>query len=215
MRVITISRLAGCGGAEIAGMVAQALGFRLVTKRTVEEIFRQYGFLDFDRFYEASHGFWDRFDEMQEQSVDLLGMVARSVAREGNVVILGRASFAFLQEFSDVLHVRLWAPCAVRVARVMEREGVTDHRDAERLVLQNDRVRSQLIHMCGRGHGEGPDRFDLAINTAKVPFERAAALIAEAARASSGAKPGGERLTTDIAEDPVLDRVTEKALEGA
>jgi cytidylate kinase len=213
MRVITISRLMGSGGGEVSQRVAESLGYRLVTKRTMEEIYRAYGFLDFDRFYEASHGFWDRFDEVQEQSVELLGKVVRSIARSGEVVILGRASFSFLQGLADVLNVRLWAPLGARVSRVMQERQISDRREAERLVAGNDRIRSRFVELCSRGRGSGPDAFDLAINTMKIPVEAAASLIVRAAEVASREGMDGMPGVSSIAPDPILDGEVAKTLQ--
>jgi cytidylate kinase len=208
MRVITISRLVGSGGAEVAGLVASAMGFRLVTKETLEAVFGKYGFVEFQRFYEGTGGFWDRFGDKQEDSLDFLGLVMRSLAREGSLVILGRASFIFLGEYADVLNVRLWAPLDSRVARVMERTGIAGRREAERRVTHDDQQRARFLHLCARGREADPGAFDLAINTAKVPLQAAAALVAETARGGGQGSP----TTLDIPAEEILDKVTEEAL---
>ncbi len=47
MAVITVSREIGSQGTHIASMAAQALDYHVADQRTIEEVFRQYGFLDF------------------------------------------------------------------------------------------------------------------------------------------------------------------------
>lgn len=62
MSVVTISRLTGSGGKEIGRKISEKMSYHFVTKNTIEEIFRDYGLIKFDKIYETVPGFWPRFD---------------------------------------------------------------------------------------------------------------------------------------------------------
>ena len=82
----------------------------------------QYGLVEFDKEYDALPGFLEKLTdehriERRDEAVHMLNRAIRAVAQHGNVVILGRSGFEVLAPFADILHVRLQAPIAVRVAR--------------------------------------------------------------------------------------------------
>src|SRR5512135_3353328 len=107
MSVITISREFGSDGSYIAEKVAQALGYHFADKKTLEDVLTQYGFVEFDKEYDAARGLWARFDARTMDMINMLNRVIQAVARHGNVVILGRGSFAVLGGLADVLNVRI------------------------------------------------------------------------------------------------------------
>jgi len=148
MSAITISREIGSQGDEIAAQVALALGHHLVDRRFIGSILSQYGLVEFDQEYQTLPGFWQRFDAQREQRRDqmvaMLNQVIQAVARHGNVVIVGRSGYVVLAGFADVLHVRLQAPQAVRIARVAVSQGLSAAQ-AEDAVQTSDLVRATFV----------------------------------------------------------------------
>lgn len=215
MGVVTISRQEGCGGEEIGKKVADRLGYHFVTKETIEGFFRSYGATDFERFYESTHGFWDRLDQAQDASVELLRRVIQAVARHDNVVILGRAGFAFFPNFADVLNVRLWAPLQHRVTHFMDAKGIGDRREAEAMLARSDRIRSRFVEVCFHARPDLAEAFDLSINTAKVATEAAVATIAHAVEALPEAGPEGHRTIESLPQDFVLAHDVDRVLGEA
>src|SRR5512136_2150796 len=142
MAVMTISRELGSEGAYIAKKVTQELGYHFVDKDVIERVLDQYGFVRFQKEYESGPGFWARFDGLRTRMVEFSNRVMQSVARHGNVVIVGRGSFAVLQDFADVLNVRIQAPLPIRVNRVMEQQGITEDDKARSVVEESDRLRA-------------------------------------------------------------------------
>ena len=132
MAVITISRELGSSGSDIAQQVAKNLGYEFVDKRTADGIFRQYGLTKFDDLYNSVPSFLDLINADNLLLVSMANEILEAMAKRGNIVILGRAGFAVLADYADVLHVRLQAPFAERVQRVMVREGL---RPGERVIL--------------------------------------------------------------------------------
>src|SRR5512140_55512 len=104
MAVITISNELGSGGRAIALQVAEALGAALVDKDTTDAILRQYGLTKFADLYGAAPGFLDLINADNLLLVSMANEILEAVAKRGNVVILGRAGFAVLGMYADVLH---------------------------------------------------------------------------------------------------------------
>src|SRR5262245_65428898 len=119
MAVITISRELGSGGVDIAQQVAKTLGYEFVDKRTTEGIFRQYGLTKFDDVYSSAPTFLDLLNADNLLLVSMANEIVEAMAKRGNIVILGRAGFAVLADYADVLHVRLQAIFSERLQRVM------------------------------------------------------------------------------------------------
>jgi cytidylate kinase len=214
MTVITISREFGSGGDLLAERVARALGYHLVDKAFISAVLCQYGIAEFDVEYEKQPGFWGSFDtekaERRDTMVRMLNQVVRTVARHGNVVILGRSGYAILAGLADVLHVRLQAPLEDRIERVKAEQGIALH-DAASLIKEKDRIRTAFIESFYHVPWDAPRAFDIAINTAIVPVDVAAGWVIEAARLrrnTSGSKP----TATLIEVDPVLMQVISEKL---
>src|SRR5512142_654049 len=137
MSVITISREFGSEGGYIAEKAAQSLGYHLADKTTMKNVLVQYGFVEFDEQYNADLNFWARFDQRTTEMVDMLNRVIRALAWHGNVVVVGRGSFALLGGLADVITVRIQAPLPLRVERVMIKHNIPDREQAEALVTEN------------------------------------------------------------------------------
>ncbi len=212
MKVITISRFLNSGGLTIGQQVADELGYAFVTKETIEKIMNQYGMVEFDALYEHAPGVWDRLDRFQEDMVEFLQRVMYAMARRGNVVILGRGSFAAFHNFSDVLNVRLWATAEERAKRYMKRTNNTSWREAMDFVENHDKVRNAFVERWLHGHPDRANAFDLTINTSKVPADISVRMICDIARASRGLILEKHRTTEELEIDPILMKTVEDVL---
>jgi cytidylate kinase len=215
MAVITISREVGSEGSYVGRSVAKALGYHLVDRDVMEEVFKQYGFVQFRDVYESAPGFWARFDEMRAQTVKLLNQAILAFAHHGQVVILGRGGFAVLGGFADVLNVRIQAPLPLRVGRVKERNGITEPGKAEALVKENDRVRVAFVESSYGVRWDAARAFDLVIDTGKVPPDAAVTWLIDAFNILNEKKVGDAHTTHTIKVDPILAKVVSGVLSQA
>jgi cytidylate kinase len=214
MAVITISRELGSEGSYIARQVAQSLGYYFIDRKIIEKVLNQYGMVQFLEEYESAPGFWGRLDAVRAQMIKMMNRVIEAMARHGNVVILGRGSFAVLRGFADVLNVRLQAPLPLRVKRVMAEQAITNFDKAEALVKENDRVRAAFIQSWYEVNWDTAGAFDLVIDTGKASRDMAVKWVVEACRALKE-KPAGEQLTTATIEvDSILAKVIAEILDG-
>jgi cytidylate kinase len=208
MAVITISREFGSEGSLIAQRAAQALGYHVADKGTLETILSEYGLLEFDRMYSSIPGFWDRFDaHRMERRTMLIGMLNQAIialANHGNIVIVGRGGFAVLAGLADVLHVRIQAPLPLRIHRVMEEPSIAEPSRAEILVKENDRLQKGFVESAYGAQWESVKGFDLVIDTGKISPELASAWIVEAAKALEIPDQSGIRTTAQLKVDNIL-----------
>ena len=202
--IVTISRQIGSGGSEIARRVAEALGFRLVDNELIDRVAEVAGMsrTQVANREERAPGFLERLirvlsrsapelqssapDTMPEPAekslVQITEQVVNDIARQGRVVMVGRAAPAVLAGNLDALHVKTVAPVSVRVARISERDGV-DAREAERRlkVCDADRTRYHAYHY-NRDWNDSAN-YHMVLNTGPLGIEGATELILARARA--------------------------------
>jgi cytidylate kinase len=146
MPVITISRMFGSGGSEVAARIADALGWTLLDNAFVERVAARLG-----RTPIEVQAIEERVPSLAERLADALAMgspeivspalsaplppteerllevtervIDHGVAR-GPVVLVGRGAQSYLAKRRDALHAFCYAPKAALVERVMRREGV-------------------------------------------------------------------------------------------
>ncbi len=213
MTVITISRELGSGGSYVSRQVAQALGYHLVEKDTLQKVLSQYGFARFEDEYESAPSFWERLDSQRILMIEMLNKVIYAVAQHGNVVILGRGSFAVLDNYRDVLNVRIQAPFPTRVRRVMIEQKIPTLEAAEAVVRDSDRVRATFLQSWDGVRWDTAGMFDLVLDTSKVPCDLAVRWILEAHEAMSEIQEGDQPATDTLQVDSLLAKAVADTLE--
>jgi hypothetical protein len=111
-----------------------------------------------------------------EEYVRMVGMVIAYMAKEGNVLIVGRGSQMVLRNHPDTLHIQVVAPLPSRVEKLMRMEGQTQRETTLRIVA-SDRARAEYL---GRYYGVNwldPQLYDLVINTGHVSIQTAMQLV--------------------------------------
>jgi CMP/dCMP kinase len=199
IRAVTISREYGSGGGEIASRLARRLGWDLVDHAIVERTARALGtsLEDAEAHDEATGGILARaFEAMQTLDPGYMAMagapleaflspedyrrtveeLVRAAAARGRVVIVGRASQVILADRRDVLHVRVVAPFAQRVAYVMRRERLDRHA-AEARIRHKDHERASYLEREYHDHPDEAQLYDLVLNTSRLDVERAVDIV--------------------------------------
>jgi cytidylate kinase len=145
----------------------------------------------------------------------MLNETMEALAQRGNVVILGRGGFASLSGYADVLNVRIQAPFAARVQRVMAQGNLTNQAQAEEQVREDDKARQKFIQMFYNKQWDAETHFNLVIDTATVTIDMAVNWIIEAAEGLAQKEFGSEAKTTQKVDvDPVLLDAIEEAIQN-
>ena len=134
MAVITVSRPFGAGGRTLCGMVARRLGYLCMDDEIIQRVAEMANVSPelVESIEKNSSGklqkflsglnpknFADRIRETREAIdeeiyVDLLYRIVGQLAREGNVVILGRGGQYILRDYPDAFHILLAASIETR-----------------------------------------------------------------------------------------------------
>jgi cytidylate kinase len=164
IKIITVEREYGCGGGDIAQLLAKQIGWKLWDQQLTEEIARLANcpkavveareeksdplyyrlFKSFMRgSYEGSINAPKLNLVDSETILKMTKRVVEHAAERGNCVIVGRGSQLFLSNRHDTLRVFLFAPRADKVRRLLAR-GKSE-KEAEELVDNVDRERADFI----------------------------------------------------------------------
>jgi cytidylate kinase len=185
IKIITIEREYGCGGSDIAQLLAKQLGWKLWDQLLTEEIARlahcpkavveareerrdPLYYRLFKSFLRGSYEGSLNAPKLNlvdsETIVRITQRVVEHAAEQGSSVIVGRGSQQFLKNRPDTLRVFLYAIREEKVRRLLAR-GKTQH-EAEELVDTVDRERTDFIQRYF--HVEWPDRaiYHTMMNTA-------------------------------------------------
>lgn len=201
-RVIGISRSLGAGGEEVAHLVAEKLGFRLVddeiiarasekagvTPDSIERVERSPSLIDRILKYmgtapvEAGFGAYVAPPAVgaSESYEGIITSVIRETAASGNVVILAHGASIPLAGTDGLLRVLVTGSSEVRAARLTA--AGTDAGKARKRIDESDEQRREYLQRFYDIRQESPAHYDLIINTDTITPASAAALIAAAAR---------------------------------
>jgi cytidylate kinase len=108
-----------------------------------------------------------------------LEYVIKELARNRSIVIRGRGSQFILRDYPCAFHVLVVAPLEVRISRVMQ-ELTLDEDAARKEIKRVDDSRREFIKRYFKADLEDPSNYDLVVNTRRIGFDGAAALIAQA-----------------------------------
>jgi len=181
MNVITVSREYGAGGGEVAQRIAQLLGWELFDRELLHQAaaVEHIPDADLERLDEKALSLADRFrlHPPHEKYLHGLKEAVKQAAARGHVVLVGRGTRQLLGDTMDAFHLRLVAPRDWRVQRMAEREGwPLDQAQAH--CLEVDRTRERFTRYFFGADAARPDRYDLVVNTGRVPLDDVAACVA-------------------------------------
>ena len=185
IKIVTIEREYGCGGGEIAQLLARRLGWKLWDQWLTEEIARlakcpkavveareerndPLYYRLFKSFMRGSYEGSINAPKLNLVDSETILRITRRVvehaAERGSCVIVGRGSQQFLKSRPDTLRVFLYAPTVEKVRRLLAR-GKSE-KEAEELVDTVDRERADFIQKYF--NVEWPDRaiYHTMMNTA-------------------------------------------------
>src|SRR5262245_16420774 len=174
MAIITISRLTGSGGREIATAVAEALKFQLIDRPAVEAII--------DRQFPVRTEQLLRLKKDRKVFDDMMRSAIAEVAATRDVVVLGSGAQFLFGKVAGSLHVQVVAPLPYRIARVMRLAQIGKD-SAERLIEERDQEKETFIRALYASNWRDPVHYDLVLNIDHFSNDMAVEIIVKAAQA--------------------------------
>jgi CMP/dCMP kinase len=211
MAVITISRMYGSGGSEVAALIARSLGWELYDNAVVDAVAERLGL---PRAAVSERD--ERVPSIVERlattlslatpesmplipdaplpSEELLVRVTKRVIEEavqrGPAVFVGRGAQSLLAQRADALHVFCHAPRAFLVEYAIQHHRVASH-EAERHVAEMNRQREQYVKRHWSRNWLHPENYHLCVNTGWLGISGCAELVTEIARKRFGPVAAG------------------------
>ena len=123
----------------------------------------------------------------QREKYDLVMENNRNLQQEaeGGGVLVGRNATVVLANRPNAIHVLLTGSLEDRVARAAQEAGIPIDKALKRQ-QREDEVRAEMSKTLYGWDPRLPDRYDLVINTSRVPVDAAASAIVSALRAIVG-----------------------------
>lgn len=113
----------------------------------------------------------------------LITTLIQDFGQTGRAVIVGRASQIILAEHQAACHLKIVAPFAERVERIMQMREM-DRNNARKLIEQHDNWRKDYLRNAHKADWDDPLLYDLTINTGRMSPEAAVDVIVDYMRSS-------------------------------
>lgn len=178
MGVITISRQYGAGGEEVAEKIAEELGYRVITRKEIEEKLSEVAGEKLSKKVLAlrAPGIIERLSFDMLIWRNLIIESALFFAKDGGVVILGRGSFNIFRDIPGVLSILVTGEYEQRVTYTSEKEGIDAHQ-AEEKIRRVDRERSGFLKYFLGKDWPDPSQYHLSVNPLSVGIDESAKVI--------------------------------------
>lgn len=189
--VVTISRLFGCPSKPIADDLTKAINSYLeargkgkawewISKEILEETARElkmhpsrieyvFNYEEKSLFSEILAAQSTKYYTSDKRIRKTIGMVIRSIAEDGNMVIVGRGAAAIARDIKNSLHVKLIAPDEWRAMHLMKKYDLPKDK-AIKWMHATDLKRKQFLEYF-YGKKSDDTLFDLVYNCAYISKE--------------------------------------------
>ena len=193
MAVITISRNLASGGRKLGRVLAKSIGYQYVDKSLFQKVAEDLNVSEstlesfeksrenrisniFSKLFSKGYiqrivGYDKSVVEDKEYQTSLKNLILE-VAREDNVVIIGRAAYCILKDMENCYRFRLVASMDWRREYAVKELGMPPDRVQDILEKSDKNQRWFRRSICGEGF-DAPYFFDLTLNMSSIPIERA------------------------------------------
>lgn len=178
MAIITISRQFGSNGETVAEILAEATGFLLLNRKSLEELVSEHHIpqIHLEWVNESSPHDIAGFEEERIAYLDFMKTTISGLAQKGHLFFLGRGGQFLFKDEKDAIHIKVLAEIETRALTIQERFNV-DKATALRLINQKDAERLEYALFFHRGDSNDPHAYDIVLNTSRVSIKEAAVLI--------------------------------------
>lgn len=195
MSVVTVSREYGSGGREFGKLLAEELGFTYADKEIAHELAGKTNLSEgyIEHFLdtgvpvgmpqnEESGGFSYSFAETQ-RNVNLqieTHNLLRQLAKDKDIVIVGRASDIILQEF-EPFRIFIYAETVAKIQRIQKRDqqkGNLSVNNIEKIMKGMDTERYQHHALFSSVRWGEKIGYDLCINTTNIDIDKVVPAVA-------------------------------------
>jgi len=199
MPVITVSRMYGSSGSEVAERVAKTLGWQFFDNDLIDAVAERAGVTheEVAAREERIPSIVERLasalalgspeilpppsmETTEEHLVHVTNRVIEEAVQAGPAVFVGRGAQSLLANRDDALHVFCYAPKAELRRWVMQKFGVSAD-EADRRVADTNKQREQYVKRHWQRGWMSPENYHLWLNTSWLGLDEAAQIVVETA----------------------------------
>ena len=193
--LINIGRQFGAGGKGVAAILGERLDIPVYDSELLQKAAEESGFSPaIFRKSDERRGLWrfgslfglNRASSYAPSAIDGTELfkyqseAIRDIADKGNAIFVGRASDYILRDL-DCIDVFICAPLKDRVARVVERTGMSAE-EAEKYILKKEKARREYYNFYTFGDWGVASNYDLCLDSSKLGLDGCADLIIDFGR---------------------------------
>jgi cytidylate kinase len=202
--IITVSRMFGSGGSEVAARVARHLGWQLLDNAVVDAVAERLGVsrAEVSSLEERVPSLSERIvstlrmstpefvmpvadasltETAEMRIVDVTKRVIEEAVQQGNAVLVGRGAQCMLADRPDALHVFCYAAMPALVEYAIAHRGVNPA-NAEHEVEKMNRQREQYVKRNWGRDWKAFENYHLCLDTGRLGIDTAADVVVAAAR---------------------------------
>jgi CMP/dCMP kinase len=202
--IITVSRMFGSGGSDLAARVARRLGWSLLDNAVVDEVADRLGVsrAEVSSLEERVPSLAERIASslalsapelavpvadapmMETAETRIVGVTRRvmeEAVHDGNAVLVGRGAQALLADRPDALHVFCYAPRTFLIEYAIAHRGVNPAHAGQEVDKMNKQREQYVKRHWGRDW-RAFDNYHLCLDTGRLGIEAAADIVVAAAR---------------------------------
>jgi len=202
--IITVSRMFGSGGSDVAARVARQLGWTLLDNAVVDAVAHRLGIsvAEVSSMDERVPSLAERIASTMRMStpefvipvddgslaetaemrvVEVTNRVLEEAVQQGDSVLVGRGAQCMLAERPDALHVFCYAAMPELVAYAIAHRGL-DPASAHHEVEKRNRQREQYVKRNWGRDWRAVENYHLCLDTGRLSVEMAADIVVAAAR---------------------------------
>ena len=193
-KIITISREFGSGGRTIGKKLAAKLGYQFYDSDIVAKVAETSGyhpdFIEKHGEY-ASSGSSIMFsfssngslttghNSMYDDIFIAQQKVILDIAKEGNVVIVGRCADYILRNHESVFNVFIYSDFKARAKRIMEEYGEVEGKSIEKRLKESDQKRKTYYKTYTGQEWGKTQNYDLTLNSSSFGIDKCVDIIYE------------------------------------
>jgi cytidylate kinase len=202
--IITVSRMFGSGGSDVAARVSRQLGWQLLDNAVVDAVADRLGVsrAEVSSIEERVPSLSERIASTLRMStpefvmpvadasltetaemriVDMTNRVIEEAVQQGNAVLVGRGAQCMLADRPDALHIFCYAAMPALVEYAIAHRGVSPA-NAEHEVEKMNRQREQYVKRNWGRDWRAFENYHLCLDTGRLGIDTAADVVIAAAR---------------------------------
>ncbi|MCQ2504367.1 MAG: cytidylate kinase family protein [Saccharofermentans sp.] len=205
MAIITISRLNGSLGEELADQLKSRLQCEIITRSyALENFFGDLPAEVTERLNESAKYFLTTLPDSNETYKDILIKRLKQIAsRRENIIIMGLGGCVIFKDDPRAVSIRVYADEKTRIDRLSRRYNI-DEEEAESSIAIGDRKHKRFVSILFEQDLSSSDLYDLALNTDRLSVEE----CADAVMALISKHDLRQKISMETQDNKVIDHQT-------